>query len=78
MYVKALEIFLLSIFFISHDIKASQRWSFTLRIVHANGDFIIDNEGLQNFGPCSALGVFEQEWIFNTVPNPVSSKGPFI
>jgi hypothetical protein len=54
------------------------------RIFHLYGNVTIAGEGLQNLGPCSALGVFEQGRIF-IVPNllwhgtllfPGSSEGP--
>jgi hypothetical protein len=34
------------------------------RICHLYGDITIADEGLQNFGLCSALRAFEQGWIF--------------
>jgi hypothetical protein len=35
-----------------------------LKNFHLYGDITITGEGLQNFGQCSALRVFEQEEIF--------------
>jgi hypothetical protein len=52
------------LFTVLHPVELSRS-----RIVHSNGNFITDDKGLQNFGLCSAFGVFEQGGILDIVPH---------